>query len=149
MFREKIDKPKWFLGSIHVQDSDVHGAGCFATRDIKADEVIERAPIILFHKNSFDNFGVHPGGKHILQDYVYMWKDGMMACVLGYGMIYNHSSTPNAFYRKIFDVPCMEYVACGDIRAGEEIFLNYYPGYYAKDLDFDIAGGHFFKGKVE
>jgi SET domain-containing protein len=103
------------------------GRGVFAVRDISADTVIERVPVILIPKSQV--FGNSPAARNAarISWYVFGWtgsKRENVALALGYGSIYNHSQTPNAKY--VSDPPdVMEFVALRDIAAGEEILINY------------------------
>ena len=76
---------------IIVADSDIHGHGVFATRKIAKGEIIELCPYIVL-----DDDDVAEANR--LQDYLFTSPDeeGDYLCVLGYGMIYNHSDMPNA-----------------------------------------------------
>jgi SET domain-containing protein len=47
------------------------------------------------------------------------------AVVLGYGMLFNHSYEPNATYDINFSNHTFAYYAFKDIKAGEEILINY------------------------
>ena len=47
------------------------------------------------------------------------------ACVLGYGMIYNHSKTPNVAYEFDYENLLFRYSASKNITKGKELFINY------------------------
>ncbi|MDV2685986.1 SET domain-containing protein [Alkalihalophilus sp. As8PL] len=94
--------------------------GVFATEDIPKGTLIHEAPVVPY-----------PNVEHILiqetalADYVYEYGKNHSAVVLGYGMLFNHSFTPNATYDINFDQHTFDYYAYRDIKAGEEIFINY------------------------
>jgi uncharacterized protein len=94
--------------------------GVFATEDIPKGTLIHEAPVVPY-----------PNVEHILiqetalADYVYEYGKNHSAVVLGYGMLFNHSFTPNATYDINFDKHTFDYYAYRDITAGEEIFINY------------------------
>jgi uncharacterized protein len=94
--------------------------GVFATEDIPKGTLIHEAPVVPY-----------PNVEHILiqetalADYVYEYGKNHSAVVLGYGMLFNHSFTPNATYDINFDQHTFDYYAYRDITAGEEIFINY------------------------
>ncbi len=94
--------------------------GVFATQDIKKGELIHVAPVVPY-----------PNEEHILieetalADYVYEYGKNHSAVVLGYGMLFNHSYEPNATYDINFDNHTFEYYAYTDIKAGQEILINY------------------------
>jgi SET domain-containing protein len=94
--------------------------GVFATRDIAKGELIHEAPVLPY-----------PNEEHvlieetILADYVYEYGKNHTAVVLGYGMLFNHSYEPNATYDINFENHTFDYYAYKDIKAGEEILINY------------------------
>jgi uncharacterized protein len=99
-----------------------HGRGMLAGRNFAKGELIERAPIIPIDEKKWPN-----AAKTILSDYAFDWgeKDEHAAIALGYISIYNHSYTPNAQLEQMLDELMMEIIAIKDIRAGEEITINY------------------------
>ncbi len=109
-------------GYLFVSRTADRGRGVFTSRDLKAGEVIEVCPVIVFSKKDRllidDTF---------LYEYYYEWgKNGNKGAIaLGYGSVYNHSYQPNARYEPDFELNIMEYIALRDIKAGEEITTNY------------------------
>lgn len=96
------------------------GLGVFAAVDIDKEQEIERVPLIVMPLREAQQ--IHGGG--VLGHYAFTWSDTQVAVALGYGSLYNHSVTPNAYYvdrsprAKVF-------IARKRIRAGEEITINY------------------------
>ncbi|PLT33550.1 SET domain-containing protein [Bacillus sp. V5-8f] len=94
--------------------------GVFATVDIAKGELIHVAPVIPY-----------PNREHILientvlDDYVFEYGKNHTAVVLGYGMLFNHSYKPNATYDINFKNHTFEFYAYTDIKAGEEVLINY------------------------
>lgn len=94
--------------------------GVFATEDIKKGVLFHVAPVVPY-----------PNEEHILieetvlADYVYEYGKNHSAVVLGYGMLFNHSYTPNATYDINFTNHTFEYYAYTDIKAGQEVLINY------------------------
>src|SRR5665648_159158 len=76
---------------ISVAASFLGGRGVFAKRPIKPDEIIEACPILLFNENAT-----------VLNNYLFTWEkindENTYALPLGYGALYNHSLTPNAYW---------------------------------------------------
>lgn len=106
--------------NIRVVDVVGKGRGVVAARRITAGESIETAPVVVVpvaHRADLE--------RTVLDHYVYDWSEGALAVALGNGSLYNHSYAPNAMYLKRFDDGALEYVALGDIEAGEEILVNY------------------------
>jgi len=105
---------------IEVRRSGRKGRGVFARKPIRKGMIIERAPIILIPVGDVFSSALRTK----LADYVFVWGRDTVAVVLGYGSLYNHSYQPNALYygagprTQVFE-------AIRDIRAGEEITVNY------------------------
>jgi uncharacterized protein len=106
------------------------GRGVFAARDISIGIIFERVPVLLIPRNQvFPTEPGEPSPSPAISWYVFDWaemtKRDYVALALGYGSIYNHSYEPNARYRR--EAPDMlEFVALVDIRAGDEILINYH-----------------------
>jgi hypothetical protein len=84
--------------------------------------VIERAPVIVLPRADYKAVR-----KTILSSYVFPWlqSDCTGALVLGHGMLYNHSFTPNADYAQLIDAEEMVFFALTHIAAGTEVRWNY------------------------
>lgn len=94
--------------------------GVFATQDISKGTLFHEAPVIPY-PNEQDEFIEQT----VLADYVFEYGINHSAVILGYGMLFNHSYQPNATYDINFDNHTFDYYAHKDIKAGEEIFINY------------------------
>jgi len=94
--------------------------GVFATQDIKKGTLFHEAPVIPYPNEQHQYIE-----KTVLDDYVYEYGINHSAIVLGYGMLFNHSYEPNATYDISFEKHTFDYYAYKDIKAGEEIFINY------------------------
>ncbi|MFJ5716869.1 SET domain-containing protein [Neobacillus sp. NPDC093127] len=111
--------------------------GVFATRDIAKGELIHQAPVIPYPNEEH----VHIE-KTLLADYAFEYGVNHTAFVLGYGMLFNHSYEPNATYEINFPNHSFDFYAYKDIKAGEEILINYNgdeddnePLWFNKDQD--------------
>ena len=116
---------------IRVCTSPVHGQGVFATRAIAKGQIIERCPYIVIDDDDLAE-------ANRLQDYLFTSPDqpGDYLCVLGYGMMYNHSYTPNAEWEiDDDDIQFVRFTALQPISDGEEIFQNYGEEYWATRTD--------------
>jgi len=91
-----------------------------AREAIKKDSVIEACPVIIFPNSELKYIE-----KTIINSYEYVWDDKHDCVVLGYGSIYNHSYTPNAYFTKNYENKTMDYIALRDIEKDEEITVNY------------------------
>jgi hypothetical protein len=96
------------------------GRGVFALRPFAEGEVVEICPTVVVDE---DVDGV-------VGDYVFSSRQpGKLLLVLGYGMLYNHSTQPNLFHRTGGRL-LIEFVALRDIAAGEELTHDYGPAYW-------------------
>lgn len=94
--------------------------GVFATQAIKKGELLHRAPVLAYPNEEHQHIE-----KTHLADYAFEYGIGRSAILLGYGMLFNHSYTPNATYEIDFDNQTFDFFAYTDIEAGEEILINY------------------------
>ncbi|CAI9386922.1 MULTISPECIES: SET domain-containing protein [Bacillaceae] len=94
--------------------------GVFATCDIKKGTLFHEAPVVPYPNEQHKYIE-----RTVLEDYVYEYGINHSAVVLGYGMLFNHSYEPNATYEINFDKHTFDYYAYKDIKAGEEILINY------------------------
>lgn len=99
---------------------DENDKGVFATRDIKKGELIHEAPVLPYPNEEHEHIE-----KTHLADYVFEYGLHHSAFLLGYGMMFNHSYQPNAYYDINFDQHTFDFFAYKDIKAGEEVFINY------------------------
>ena len=108
---------------IYLDKSPIHGWGIFANQPIFENEIFEVCPII--------DMGINKGeSSPILVDYRFNWPQGtpnfekQVVCS-GYGMMYNHSETPNAAWRSNEENNTFEFYSIKPIRPQEEIFVWY------------------------
>ena len=125
--------------NIYIADSSIHGRGVFTEIDILPGEIVEQAHV------------VHPKDKNIQKadenylQYFFFWpmlsedwrskvdEQGVLsmdqisypACVLGFGMIYNHSQEPNIVFSIDTENNIIEYRAKRKILFGEELTICY------------------------
>ena len=129
MFREpRKSLPQVFIDErVEAKKSSIHGWGCFAKEDIEPNILIESAPIILCHKDVMDALYDMNSSRHILQDYPFSWKDGMLAYAMGWAAVYNHQNDNNCRWRPNYDYETLEFTTKKKIKAGEEITVRYLP----------------------
>lgn len=94
--------------------------GVFATVDIKKGQLIHEAPVVPYPNR--DHVFIE---KTILADYAFEYGKNHTAILLGYGSLFNHSYEPNATYDINFENHTFEFYAYRDIKAGEEVLINY------------------------
>jgi SET domain-containing protein len=109
---------------VHIGASTIAGAGrgVFASCDIKKGELIETCPMVVMDKKSVPHLD-----ETELGNYYFEWgKDFKHAAIaLGFGSLYNHSYTPNAYFDQDFSAHVIRVVALSDIAKGTEITFNY------------------------
>ncbi|MEA5551167.1 SET domain-containing protein [Anabaena cylindrica UHCC 0172] len=103
-----------------LRDTDSKGRGIFAQKSFAKGEVIEKAAVIVIPKQQ-----VKLIVKTVLLNYYFGWHGESGAIALGFASLFNHSYHPNALYIKNFSKNVIEFIAHKDIRAGEEITVNY------------------------
>ncbi|RAS87746.1 SET domain-containing protein-lysine N-methyltransferase, partial [Priestia endophytica] len=94
--------------------------GVFAKQDVKKGTLLHEAPVIPYPNKEHEHIE-----KTTLADYAFEYGVNHTAILLGYGMLFNHSYTPNATYKINFDNHTFDFYAYTDIQAGEEILINY------------------------
>lgn len=109
---------------IEIKTSKISGGefkrGVFATRDIAKGELIHQAPVVPYLNEDHEHIE-----KTILDDYAFQYGANHTAILLGYGSLFNHSYTPNCHYDINFDQHTFDFYAYTDIKAGEELLINY------------------------
>ena len=86
----------------------------FATRTFAEGETVEVCPTVEISEGGGD-----------LADYLFeSTNEGMFLVVLGFGMLYNHSSEPNLDYYQENEA-ALAFVAQRQIDKGEELTISY------------------------
>ena len=116
---------------LRIASMGVQGRGVVAERDIVAGESVERAPVLIIPES--DRAGVD---RTNLGNYIFMWEhdtvaedlytqSGRAAVVLGVASLINHSGDPNCDFVRYIDALALDVVAIRDIKAGEELTIDY------------------------
>jgi SET domain-containing protein len=123
--KQKTSDASQTVQKIRVGDSLIHGQGVFAQVDIKAGEVIERCPYLVIDDDDLAE-------ENRLNDYLFTSPDAATdyLVIMGYGMMYNHSSDANAEWEIDDDNRFVRFSATKDIAAGDEIFQDYGEEYW-------------------
>ena len=115
------------IPGLYITYSEGKGRGVFTSQDISEGEVIEVCPVIIIPKAELPI--IH---KTVLHDYYFLWGHDLNDCAiaLGFGSIYNHELMPNANFILDIEQKTIDIEAIKDIKAGDEITLNYHgePG---------------------
>ncbi|MEI6757804.1 MAG: SET domain-containing protein [Chlorobium sp.] len=104
---------------VSIGASPVSGRGAFAVKKIRNGDIIERCPALEVTDRDI--------GGELLNYVFYGSTEAGRLVVMGNGMLFNHSSTPNvAYYREESTLgPELVLYALRDIRKGEELFYSY------------------------
>jgi len=111
----------------YVSNSQIHGHGVFADKNYSVGDTIELCPYLV---TDDDDLGEHC----ILHDYMFQSPNPDVEeylIPLGYAMVYNHSSSPNAEW-EIYeaDYRFVRFFAVEEIKQGEEILHDYGVDYW-------------------
>lgn len=120
--------------SIEFGQSDLHGRGSFATRDMPAGTVVAREAILTFPPEESALLM-----QTRLRNYLFYLRDGHTedgpfhsALAFGPVSLCNHATEPSCDFRLSEDQLTIELVARRGIASGEEITIDY--GDYAKEI---------------
>ncbi|MBS1654965.1 MAG: SET domain-containing protein-lysine N-methyltransferase [Bacteroidetes bacterium] len=110
------------LPFLFVAPTEKMGRGVFTSEDISSGTIIEIAPVIVMtteERKLLDQTKLH--------DYIFEWGEEKNHCcmALGYVPVYNHSYPSNCDYEMDFDNQLISIRSMRDIKAGEELFINY------------------------
>jgi hypothetical protein len=142
---------------IEIRESSIHGLGVFTKEKINTHVLIEGAPVILFHRDSFEDLCVplesnpekpvkqwwknHLVSRHILMDYPFAWDTPFLALGLGYSSVYNHATEdPNALWKPNPDCKTIDIYSRRAIEPEEEITIRYLPYKHCDKLWFLSEG---------
>lgn len=108
--------------NLYLADSKGKGLGVFTKKAIPAKKIVERSSVLVFppkERKLLEQTGLH--------NYIFEWaEDNKSCCVaLGYLSMYNHSYHSNCEYEMDFDKKTMLIKTVKDIKAGEELTINY------------------------
>ncbi|MBB4079354.1 SET domain-containing protein [Lewinella aquimaris] len=120
------------LPFLYLKPSERGGRGVFTAENIGEGTIVEFAPVIVL--SAEERKVIHRTGLH---DYYFVWEGEGAALALGYGSLYNHSSTPNLDYEMDYDFHQIRFSALRDIDAGEELLINYMAGDEREGLWFE------------
>ena len=109
-----------------IKDSPLHGLGVFAAEDLPSGSTIERCAYIVIDDDDLQEV-------NRLNDYLFTSPDdpGDYLCVMGAGMLYNHSDAPNAAWEiDDDDNRLLRFYTTSDVAAGDELLHDYGSEYW-------------------
>ena len=90
------------------------GRGVFCYSRVKKGSIIEASPILLV-----------PTTEIGLDAYIFEWTTKYNALALGFGSLFNHSTSPNVDYKLCKKDKTIKFYANKGISEGEQLFINY------------------------
>ena len=110
------------LPFLFIAPTSAMGRGVFTSEYIEEGTVLEIAPVVVMSKEERVFLD-----QTLLHDYIFEWGPDQSKCcmALGYVPIYNHSYNSNCDYIMDYETETIVIRAVKDIKAGEEIFINY------------------------
>ncbi len=110
------------LPCLFVAPAKNKGRGVFTSEAIPANTIIEMAPVIVMSLKDRTFLD-----QTLLHDYIFEWGYEKDQCcmALGYVPLYNHSYDANCDYEMDFDNSMISIKTMRDIKAGEELMINY------------------------
>jgi SET domain-containing protein len=112
---------------VYIADGP-RGRGVFASRRIAAEEIVELCPTLVVEENAVDG---------LLKDYVFKHAedDEAVVLILGFGMLYNHSSKPNLRHWQ-YDADTIAFETTRAVKRDEELTISYGKRWW-RDRDLD------------
>ncbi|HET7897523.1 MAG TPA: SET domain-containing protein [Flavisolibacter sp.] len=118
----KPGQVSYLLEGVYAASTRKRGRGVFTRYAIAAGTTIEIAPVIAM--SAEDRLLLD---KTLLHDYIFEWGENGSGCAMALGLIpmYNHSFKANCEYEMYFTKQAMTIKTVRNIKAGEELFINY------------------------
>lgn len=130
-YPDGYDSRRYYVNpKIEVRKSKIHGVGVYAKKGIKKNEVLEECHYIILKDAQWDKV------PRPLWEYIFSWTNELpdskakAAVVFGSGALYNSSSKPNADWETSVKKNRFIFFATRDIKAGEEILVDYGDDYW-------------------
>lgn len=112
----------YLFEGIYVAATKNRGRGVFTKDAIEAGKLIELSPVIVMSGDERTLLD-----KTLLHDYIFEWGEARDQCAMALGLVsvYNHSYTANCTYGMYYKQQMISVITVREIRAGEELFINY------------------------
>ena len=107
---------------LYIAETENMGKGVYTSLPIEVNTVIEISPVVVMNAEErilLDQTKLH--------DYIFEWQTELKKCcmALGYVAVYNHSYQSNCEYEMDYATELITIKTMRDIKAGEELFINY------------------------
>ncbi len=112
----------FLLEGVYAGGTKKMGRGIYTTRAIPSGTRIELAPVIVMNADERKHLDLT-----LLHDYIFEWGEKKDKCCMALGLVplYNHSYEANCEYEMYFSKEVIAVKSVRDIKAGEELFVNY------------------------
>ncbi len=117
------------IPGLYIASSTGRGRGVFTAEHLSPGDLIELCPIVKITKKDLMHID-----QTILYEYYFLWEeDPYTACLaLGYGSLYNHSTTPNAIVIMDYGDDMIKIQSIEELSVDTEIRIDYTGG--TKDI---------------
>jgi SET domain-containing protein len=117
-----IKQLSFLLEGVTVKGAKKMGRGVYTRQAIAAGTLIEIAPVVVMTGEERILLD-----KTLLHDYIFEWGEKADQCCMALGLVpvYNHSYEANCEYEMFFGKEVIAVKATRDIKAGEQLFVNY------------------------
>jgi SET domain-containing protein len=105
---------------IEIRKTKKLGRGVFTTAKIKKGQTIITDHVLIIGPDEYDVLK-----KTIINFYWYEWGEKKCAICFGTGSLFNHAINHNIEYILRIKKKTISFVANRDIKAGEQLFINY------------------------
>lgn len=125
-----VTQLSFLLEGVSIKGTKKMGRGVYTKNAIKKDSIIEVAPVVVM--NAEERILLD---KTLLHDYIFEWGEKKDQCCMALGLVpmYNHSFEANCEYEMYFKKEVIAVKAVRDIKAGEELFINYNGDWDSKE----------------
>lgn len=124
------DSSQVYVAASHI---DGAGLGVFAARSFTAGEPVEIAPAVFVPESETER------RSDFISDYSVLLDDEaggeIIAVMLGYGSIYNHSDSPALSLTFCLPERAAIFTALRDVEVGEELTISYGDYYWRSRLE--------------
>src|SRR5438105_1536299 len=112
----------YLLDGVYATGTKKMGRGVITKDAIAAGTLVEVAPVIVMSAEERKLLD-----QTLLHDYIFEWGEKKDQCAMALGLVpvYNHSYESNCEYEMYFKKEVIAVKAVRNIKAGEELFINY------------------------